>query len=54
MLLIFYSMMMIPFRMSFEDSGDEWLVFDDIDLVFDFMFLTDILITFNTAIYCKG
>jgi hyperpolarization activated cyclic nucleotide-gated potassium channel 2 len=54
MVFIFYCMMMIPFRMSFQDESDIWMTFESIDTVIDFIFLIDIVVTFNTAIYHKG
>ncbi len=52
MLIIFYEMIFIPFRISFENEN--FSIFEKIDLIFDFIFLADITFTFNTAIYKKG
>lgn len=52
MFLILYEMIMIPFRIAF--SEEDFPVFESIDLVFDFIFMFDILLTFNTAIFKKG
>lgn len=64
MVLIFYEMIMIPFRLSFQEDiphGQEvppdqeiFKSFENFDLVFDLIFLTDIMFNFNTAIYQKG
>jgi hypothetical protein len=54
MILIFYALFAIPFRISFEEEGDVWNIFDMIDIISDFIFLTDILFNFNTSIYSKG
>ena len=49
MLLIFYEIIMIPFELSFSVTvSDIW------DAVINYMFITDILITFNTGYYEKG
>lgn len=52
MTIIFYEMIIIPFRISF--SNEDFEFFENIDLTFDFVFMTDICLTFNTAIYKKG
>jgi hyperpolarization activated cyclic nucleotide-gated potassium channel 2 len=49
MLLIFYEIIMIPFELSFGVSTHEvW------DIMINVIFLSDILVTFNTAYYSKG
>ncbi len=49
MILIFYEIITIPFKISFDiDTDDNW------DHLVDALFLTDILISFNTAFYLKG
>ena len=55
MFIILYEMVMIPFRLSFEEDNNTF--FDglsSIDIYFDAIFLTDIVINFNTAVYNKG
>jgi hyperpolarization activated cyclic nucleotide-gated potassium channel 2 len=47
--LIFYELLTIPFKISFDLTISETL-----DHCVDAMFLTDILISFNTAYYSKG
>jgi hypothetical protein len=53
-------MLTIPLFLSFDDfNSSEFDViffksFQTIDTVFDFVFLLDILLNFNTAIYVKG
>ena len=54
MLLIIYEMIMIPFRMSFESDDFSFEILATIDPFVNFMFLTDILLNFNTGIYYKG
>lgn len=52
MILIFYAMMIIPLRLSFDDGTiHQFQIFDTCDTVSDFIFLTDILLNLNTAIY---
>ena len=55
MFIILYEIMMIPFRLSFEDdeSGD-LVAFTGSDLVIDIIFMTDIFLNFSTTIYDKG
>jgi len=49
MLLIFYEIITIPFKISFDlDIYDVW------DHIVDSIFLFDIIISFNTAYYHKG
>lgn len=49
MILIFYEIISIPFKLSFEvDLSPSW------DILVNAIFLSDILVTFNTAIYLKG
>jgi hyperpolarization activated cyclic nucleotide-gated potassium channel 2 len=49
MILIFYEIITIPYKISFDiDTDDSW------DHFVDAVFLTDILISFNTAFYQKG
>jgi hyperpolarization activated cyclic nucleotide-gated potassium channel 2 len=49
MFLIFYEIIVIPFKLSFEvDMPELWYI------SVNTIFLMDILITFNTAIYKKG
>ncbi len=48
-------MIMIPFRLSFEEENNSFFdSLNSIDIYFDVIFLTDIVINFNTAIYNKG
>ena len=48
MLLLIYTALWVPFKVCFIDkSSDAEFVFD---LVVDFLFLTDIVLTFNSAI----
>ena len=55
MFIILYEIIMIPFRLSFEDdeSGD-LVAFTGSDLVIDIIFMTDIFLNFSTTIYDKG
>ena len=55
MFIILYEIMMIPFRLSFEDdeSGD-LVAFTGSDLVIDIIFMTDIFLNFSTTVYDKG
>ncbi|KAL4479754.1 hypothetical protein ABPG73_017975 [Tetrahymena malaccensis] len=53
MLLIIYAIILIPFRVAF-DPNDQFSILVELDNIFDFIFLTDILLNFNTAIYRKG
>ncbi len=49
MLLIFYEIITIPFKISFDvNINDNW------DHFVDTVFLFDIVISFNTAYYSKG
>jgi len=50
MIIIFYEMIIIPFRISFEDYS----FFDNVELSFSTIFLVDIILNFNTAILRKG
>jgi hypothetical protein len=52
MTIIFYEMIIIPFRISF--SLEDLEIYQNLDLAFDFIFMADICLTFNTAIYRKG
>ena len=52
MMIIFYELFLIPFRISF--AWDDFVIFENLDLAFDFVFITDICLTFNTGIYKKG
>jgi hypothetical protein len=54
MILIIYEMIMIPFRLSFENEDHSFEILKSIDPVVDFMFMTDILLNFNTGIFYKG
>jgi hypothetical protein len=48
-------MVMIPFRLSFEEDGNHFFnTLNSMDIYFDAIFLTDIVINFNTATYQKG
>jgi hypothetical protein len=48
-------MVMIPFRLSFEEDGNKFFdTLNSMDIYFDVIFLTDIVINFNTATYQKG
>lgn len=49
MILIFYEIMTIPFRITFELEFSDFL-----DNFINGIFCFDILINFNTAIYIKG
>ncbi|CAD8177259.1 unnamed protein product [Paramecium pentaurelia] len=49
MLLIFYEILSIPFKLSFDVEINATL-----DQIIDIMFMSDIVITFNTSIYRKG
>ena len=55
MFIILYEIMMIPFRLCFEDdeSGD-LVAFTGSDLVIDIIFMTDIFLNFSTTVYDKG
>jgi len=55
MFIILYEIMMIPFRLSFEDdeSGD-LVAFTGSDLVIDIIFMTDIFLNLSTTVYDKG
>ena len=55
MFIILYEIMMIPFRLSFEDdeSGD-LVAFTGSDFVIDIIFMTDIFLNFSTTVYDKG
>ncbi|EAR85630.2 cation channel family protein (macronuclear) [Tetrahymena thermophila SB210] len=53
MMLIIYAIILIPFRVSF-DPNDQFSMLVQLDNIFDFVFLGDILLNFNTAIYRKG
>lgn len=44
---------MVPFRMSF-DPDDKFTTLEDIDNMFDYIFMVDIVLNFNTAVYSKG
>lgn len=49
MVFIFYEIISIPFKISFDiDTNDVW------DHLVDALFLSDIVIAFNTAYYHKG
>jgi hyperpolarization activated cyclic nucleotide-gated potassium channel 2 len=49
MILIFYEIMSIPFKLSFDvNLNDGWETFVDV------VFLTDIVVSFNTAFYSNG
>jgi hypothetical protein len=54
MFIILYEMIMIPFRISFADESDEFNFLEQIDPIFDFIFLFDIVLNFNTGVYVKG
>lgn len=43
---------MIPFRLAF--TNEEVSIFNEVDLVFDIIFMLDIAVNFNTSIYLKG
>ena len=47
-------MLAVPFRISFEDDNSIWNYFDAIDNFSDFIFLFDILLSFNTGFYDRG
>lgn len=49
MFLIFYEIISIPFKLSFDVEINATL-----DTIIDYIFMSDILITFNTSIYKKG
>lgn len=49
MLLIFYEILSIPFKLSFDVEINSTL-----DQIIDILFMSDIIITFNTSIYRKG
>ena len=52
MLIILYEMVMIPFRLSFENDNSKDLdILQEFDIYFDIIFLTDIFLNFNTSIY---
>lgn len=55
MFIILYEIIMIPFRLSFEDddSGD-LSAFQGSDIIIDIIFMTDIVLNFNTSLYDKG
>jgi hyperpolarization activated cyclic nucleotide-gated potassium channel 2 len=52
MFIIMYEMIMIPFRISFVEIDEP--IFYKVDLIFDCIFMTDIVLNFNTAIFRKG
>lgn len=49
MMLIFYEILSIPFKISFDVE-----ISSTFEIVTDVIFLTDILISFNTAYYSNG
>ena len=55
MFIILYEIIMIPFRLSFEDeeSGD-LVAFQGSDVLIDVIFMTDIFLNFSTSVYDKG
>ena len=55
MFIILYEIIMIPFRLSFEDdeSGD-LVAFQGSDFTIDVIFMTDIFLNLNTSIFDKG
>ncbi len=55
MIVILYEMIMIPFRLSFEEDNDSaFLTLSSFDPYVDGIFLFDIFLNFNTAVYTKG
>lgn len=55
MTIIFYEMIMIPFRLSFaEDNNPFFDALDSVDIIFNIIFLIDICLNFNTGAYIKG
>lgn len=49
MVLIFYEILTIPLKISFEiEINETW------DTIVDLIFITDIILTFNTAFYKNG
>lgn len=54
MFLIVYEMILIPFRLSFENEKNYFEILLKIDPFVDTMFLSDILLNFNTGIFYKG
>ncbi|KAL4497341.1 hypothetical protein ABPG72_011276 [Tetrahymena utriculariae] len=53
MILIIYAIVLIPFRVAF-DPNDQFAILVSMDNIFDFIFLADLFLNFNTAIYRKG
>ncbi len=53
MLIIVYEMIMIPFRLAFTNESN-YNTFAIIDLTFDSIFMLDILLNFNIAVYLRG
>jgi hyperpolarization activated cyclic nucleotide-gated potassium channel 2 len=49
MFLIFYEILIIPFKLSFEVE-----ISSTLETIIDVLFMSDIAITFNTSIYKKG
>lgn len=48
MVLLIYTALYVPFKVCFVDTTSDFGFV--LDLVVDFLFLTDIVLTFNTAI----
>ena len=54
MFIIIYELIMIPFRLSFEDDSDNLSSLEKMDLPFNCIFMFDIFLNFNTSIFVKG
>lgn len=54
MFIIFYELIMIPFRLSFEDETDDLSGLAGMDLPFNIIFMFDIFLNFNTSVFRKG
>jgi hypothetical protein len=47
--IILYSVIIVPYRIGFDDVPRAWSLLDLSDILIDFLFLVDIVLTFRTA-----
>lgn len=47
--IILYSVIIVPYRIGFDDTPRPWSLLDWSDILIDFLFFLDIILTFRTA-----
>ena len=47
--IILYSVIIVPYRIGFDDTPRPWSLLDWSDIIIDFLFFLDIILTFRTA-----